>query len=127
MANHSTNNSSNEFLNFSRQSASNPVLDHKAIYRRLILDEIRNGRLSAYRRKRIVRYAAQLDLSAVEVGQMITQCKIEARDERMSSSLKLMMDDTDKNSNQSGYSRLLAAVLCACLMVCLMIYMVLEI
>lgn len=125
MTNHCTTNSSNTNSNFSRQPATNPALDHKTIYRRLILDEIRNGRLSAYRRKRIVRYAAQLDLSAVETGQMIEQCKIEARDERMSSTLNLMMEDTNKNSDKSGYSRLLAAILCACLLVCLMIYIVL--
>ena len=50
-------------------------LDTKDIFRQLIEDEIRHGRLTRSRRKRIVRYAAQLRLSAVEAGRLIEQCR----------------------------------------------------
>ncbi|MHC5109494.1 MAG: hypothetical protein ACYTHJ_06410 [Planctomycetota bacterium] len=53
----------------------NASLSTEAIFRQLIEDEIRNGRLSRSRRKRIVRYAAQLRLSAVDAGKMIEECR----------------------------------------------------
>ena len=54
-----------------------PPISMYDIFRRLILDEIRNGKLSASRRRRIVRYAAQMGLSAVEAGRLIETCRSE--------------------------------------------------
>ncbi len=49
----------------------------QAIFRELIVQEIRNGRLSTARRRRIVQYSAQLGLSAVQTGRMIDECRKE--------------------------------------------------
>lgn len=54
-----------------------PKIDNETIFRELIKAELRNGRLSPWRRRRIVRYAAHLNMSAVEVGRWITQAKKE--------------------------------------------------
>ena len=54
-----------------------PSIDTKEVFRQLIVDEIRNGRLTPARRRRIVRYAAQLGLSAVQAGRLITACREE--------------------------------------------------
>ena len=48
------------------------------IFRRLIVDELRSGRLTPARRRRIVRYACQMGLSAVEAGQLMAACREEA-------------------------------------------------
>jgi len=50
----------------------------KEIFRELIAEEVRSGRLTPSRRRRIVRYAAQLHLSAVETGRLIAECRDEA-------------------------------------------------
>ncbi len=55
----------------------NERLETKAIFRELIADEVRTGSLTPARRRRIIRYAAQLDLTAVQVGQLIEQCRDE--------------------------------------------------
>lgn len=52
-----------------------PTIDVEDIFRKLIEDELRNGRLTRARRKRIIRYAAQLRLSAVQVGRLIEACR----------------------------------------------------
>ena len=52
-----------------------PSLDTRAIFQQLIEEEIRNGRLTRSRRRRIIRYAAQLQLSAVEAGRLIEQSR----------------------------------------------------
>ena len=44
-----------------------PKIDNETIFRELIKAELRNGRLSPWRRRKIVRYAAHLNMSAVEV------------------------------------------------------------
>ena len=49
--------------------------DLDTIFRQLIEDEIRSGRLTKARRKRIVGYAAQLRISAVHAGQLIESCR----------------------------------------------------
>ncbi|MFQ5461954.1 MAG: hypothetical protein ACE5E5_04920 [Phycisphaerae bacterium] len=75
---------------FPRRSASadNSVstaaapIDQREIFRQLIEDEIRNGRLTRARRRRIVRYAAQLRLSAVEAGTMIDRCRARLAEDR---------------------------------------------
>lgn len=54
-----------------------PKIDNETIFRELIKAELRNGRLSPWRRRKIVRYAAHLNMSAVEVGQWITQVRKE--------------------------------------------------
>ena len=48
-----------------------PEIDIEDVFRTLIEDELRNGRLTPARRKRIIRYAAQLRMSAVQAGQLI--------------------------------------------------------
>ena len=55
-----------------------PALDDAEIFRQLIKTELRNGRLSSSQRRRIVRYAAKLRVSAVEAGQLIARCREEA-------------------------------------------------
>ena len=53
-------------------------IDTKEVFHRLIAEEVRSGRLTPSRRRRIVRYAAQLHLSAVETGRLIAECREEA-------------------------------------------------
>ena len=48
------------------------------IFRELIAQEVRSGRLTPSRRRRIVRYASHLHLSAVETGRLIAECREEA-------------------------------------------------
>ena len=55
-----------------------PPIDTREIFRELIASELRNGRLTRERRRRIVRYAAQMGLSAVEAGRLIAACRAEA-------------------------------------------------
>ena len=55
-----------------------PSIDTEEIFRRLIADELRNGRLTPARRRRIVRYAAQLKLSAVEAARLVEASRKEA-------------------------------------------------
>ncbi len=50
-------------------------ITHHEIFREMIAYELRAGRLTRARRQRIVRYAAQLGLSAVEAGRMIEACR----------------------------------------------------
>lgn len=50
-------------------------LDMRQIYEQMIDQEVRTGRLSPSRRKRIVRYAAGLGLSAVEAGKLVDACQ----------------------------------------------------
>jgi len=52
-----------------------PRIEMRDVFHQLIADELRNGRLTQERRKRIIRYAAQLGLSAVEAGRLITTCR----------------------------------------------------
>ena len=47
------------------------------MFRQLILGEIRNGRLSRWRRRRIVQYAAAMGLSATEAGDLLAACREE--------------------------------------------------
>lgn len=60
------------------QPVYQPTIQLNDIFREMIRTELRNGRLSAWRRRRIVQYAAQLNLSAVEAGRLIVQCRDEA-------------------------------------------------
>lgn len=52
-----------------------PKIEMREIFHQMIADELRNGRLTRERRKRVIRYAAQLGLSAVEAGRLITTCR----------------------------------------------------
>jgi hypothetical protein len=56
------------------------VADRGTIFREMIAAELRAGRLTPLRRARIVRYASQLGLSAVEAGRLITECHQKALD-----------------------------------------------
>lgn len=51
-----------------------PPVDRDAIFRKLIYDEIRNGRLNRERRARVVRYACGMGLSARQAGELVRQC-----------------------------------------------------
>lgn len=64
----STSNEAPEFV---------PHIDTHEVFRALVADEIRNGRLTPVRRRRIVRYAAGLRMSAVEAGRLIATCREE--------------------------------------------------
>jgi len=54
-----------------------PRIDTQDIFRRLIEDELRQGRLTPSRRRRIVQYATQLGLSATQAGRLIAACRDE--------------------------------------------------
>ena len=74
----------NRAANGDPQSAERPLpvfapsIDMTTIFRDLIADEVRTGRLTRARRRRIVQYAAHLGLSAVQVGRLIAECQEEA-------------------------------------------------
>jgi hypothetical protein len=53
-------------------------LDNQTIFREMIARELRCGRLTGAQRARIVRYASQMGLSAVETGKLIDECRAEA-------------------------------------------------
>lgn len=51
----------------------------RTIFREMVRGETRNGPLNARRRKRLIQYAAALELTAVEAGRIVTQvCQEEA-------------------------------------------------
>ncbi len=50
-------------------------ISEEEIFAELIRFEVRTGPLTRARRRRLVRYAAHLRLSAVDVGEMITACR----------------------------------------------------
>ena len=52
-----------------------PRLDTASIFREMIAREVRDGELTPWRRRRIVRYAAGLRLSATEAGRLIEECR----------------------------------------------------
>jgi len=57
------------------QAATAQQLTTRRIFEQMIEDEVRSGRLTPWRRRRIVRYAASLHLSAVEAGEIIESCR----------------------------------------------------
>ena len=59
---------------FSTISVFSSTSDAKSIFRELILEELRAGRLTPIRRSRIVRYASQIGLTAIEAGRLIAEC-----------------------------------------------------
>ena len=77
------------------------TISHKAIFEQLIHDEVRQGRLSPYRRKRIVRYAANLGLTAVEIGQMIDQCKQKVSHQKPTQLPNLILKEVPTESNHT--------------------------
>ena len=90
------------------------MLSNKAIFRRLIGEEIRNGRLSTHRRKRIVQYAAHLGLSAVEMGEMIEQCSQDCFGESHQQNLQpeLPMMETSEKPSHTAIAMCLAGLIC---------------
>lgn len=52
-----------------------PRIDTASIFREMIAREVRDGTLTPWRRRRIVRYAAGLRLSAREAGRLIEECR----------------------------------------------------
>ena len=55
-----------------------PPIDSEEIFRRLIADELRSGRLTRAQRRRIVLYGASMGLSAVQIGRLVSTCREEA-------------------------------------------------
>jgi hypothetical protein len=55
-----------------------PTIDMHDVFRQLVADELRCGRLTPARRRRIMGYAAQLGLSAVQAGRLVEACRKEA-------------------------------------------------
>jgi hypothetical protein len=55
-----------------------PPIDTEEIFRRLIADELRTGRLTRAHRRRIVQYAAQMGLTATQAGQLVETCRQQA-------------------------------------------------
>lgn len=55
-----------------------PPIDTEEIFRRLIVDELRSGRLTGAQRRRIVRYGTGMGLSAVQMGRLLDTCRKEA-------------------------------------------------
>jgi hypothetical protein len=52
----------------------------RTIFREMVRGETRNGPLNQRRRKRLIQYAAALELTAVEAGRIVTQvCQEEAQ------------------------------------------------
>lgn len=58
--------------------AYQPSIDTADVFREMIAAELRDGRLTPARRRRIVRYAAQLNLTASEAGRLLAACREEA-------------------------------------------------
>lgn len=58
-----------------KRDAHAGVISTGDVFRQLILDEVRTGRLTPARRRRIVAYAARLGLSAVEAGELLEDCR----------------------------------------------------
>ena len=61
-----------------RPSYKPPIHAHD-VFHRLILDEIRAGRMTATRRRQILRYARDMRYSSREIDRLIVQCREEAR------------------------------------------------
>ena len=55
-----------------------PTIDTHDVFRSLIADELRHGRLNRAHRRRIVGYAARLGLTAVQTGRLIEECREDA-------------------------------------------------
>lgn len=55
-----------------------PHVDTEEVFRRLIANELRSGRLTRAQRRRIVRYGAGMGLSAVQMGRLVAMCREEA-------------------------------------------------
>jgi len=61
-----------------------PSIGTRDIFRKLIADELRCGRLTRSQRQRIVQYGTGMGLSAVQMGRLITECReevLQSRDE----------------------------------------------
>ncbi len=64
----------------------------ETIFREMILGELRDGRLSPWRRRRIVRYAAAMGLSATEAGRLLDSCRAVFERERTARRRALQAD-----------------------------------
>ncbi|UCE62325.1 MAG: hypothetical protein JSU63_11545 [Phycisphaerales bacterium] len=92
-----------------------PSIDNREVFRRLIADELRNGRLTPARRRRIVRYAAGMGLSATEAGRMVTACREEvlksANPVERNHALRLVEPNPVRIPNSARLSLVLAAAI----------------
>jgi len=69
-----------------QDSSHGPALGSSSIntadvFRALIEEELRSGRLTIARRRRIVRYAMAMGLSATDAGELIAECQSQALEE----------------------------------------------
>lgn len=87
-----------------------PTMDaweRQQVFGEVVVLELRNGRLSTLRRKRLVQYAATLDISATLAGRLIEQARkrvAESRDES-STAASLRCAQSDGAATPSAESR----------------------
>ncbi len=78
------------------------AFDTKAIFRETIVRELKDGKISPGRRRRIIRYAARMGLSAVEAGHLLSRCRDQAMSEldacKETPTLRMHIPDTDDHS-----------------------------
>jgi hypothetical protein len=63
------------FEHRSTRPGRGPRLTTESIFREMIAQELRAGRLTRAGRRRIVQYAAQLGLSAIDAGRLLAECR----------------------------------------------------
>lgn len=85
-------------------------IDTHEVFRQLILGEIRNGRLSRWRRRRIVQYAAAMGLSATEAGDLLVACREEVLKSSCEQERIYAFKTDSKPANLSWVAPLLLAV-----------------
>lgn len=61
-----------------RAQAWEPHIDMHDVLERMVADELRSGRLTPAGRRRVVRYAAGMGLSAVQAGRLLERIRQEA-------------------------------------------------
>lgn len=86
-------------------------------FRQLIIDELRNGRLTPVRRRRIVRYAAHLGVSAVEAGHLIAVCREEVRRKKLAKDDVRIMNAEATSPTRGGGRRARLAIVIGVILV----------
>jgi hypothetical protein len=89
-----------------------PSIDTKEIFRELIAEEIRSGRMTARRRRRIVRYAASMGLSAVQAGELMAACRDELMEsDRLEDRYRALRMDDPPPATSSPWIRAIIIIL----------------
>ncbi len=79
-----------------------PAIEPRDIFREMVREEVRSGRLTRTRRRRIVQYASHLRLSAVEVGRLIAAYREELHDSNDPGDRSLFMRLAEMEVDQDG-------------------------